>query len=38
MSIDPKHFIHVQIYRGSNFHYYIKSKGKIGGTYIRVGS
>ena len=37
-SVDDKHFIHVQIYRGSNFPYYIKSKGKIGGTYIRVGS
>ena len=37
-SIDEKHFIHVQIYRGSNFPYYLKSKGKMEGTYIRVGS
>lgn len=31
-------FIRVKIFRGSNFPYYLKSKGKSGGTYIRVGS
>ncbi len=33
-----KRFIKVQIYRGSNLPYYLKSKGKLEGTYIRVGS
>jgi ATP-dependent DNA helicase RecG len=35
---DGSRFIQVKIYRGSNFPYYLKSKGKMGGTYIRVGS
>jgi len=36
--IDGKRFIKVQIHRGSNLPYYLKSKGKLAGTYIRVGS
>ena len=35
---DGKRFIKVQIFRGSNLPYYLKSKGKLQGTYIRVGS
>jgi ATP-dependent DNA helicase RecG len=31
-------FIRVKIFRGSNFPYYLKSKGKTGGTFVRVGS
>jgi predicted HTH transcriptional regulator len=37
-AVDGAHFIKVQIYRGSNLPYYLKSKGKNEGTYIRVGS
>jgi len=33
-----KRIIKVQIYRGSNLPYYLKTKGKLEGTYIRVGS
>lgn len=36
--VDGAHFIRVHIHRGSNFPYYIKAKGKLEGTYIRVGS
>ena len=36
--IEGRRFIKVQIYRGSNLPYYLKSKGKVAGTYIRVGS
>ncbi|AEI50625.1 ATP-binding protein [Runella slithyformis] len=32
------HFIRIQVFRGSNFPYYLKIKGKLEGTYIRVGS
>jgi predicted HTH transcriptional regulator len=35
---DGIHFIRVQIHRGSDFPYYLKSKGKQDGTYIRIGS
>jgi predicted HTH transcriptional regulator len=35
---DGPRFIRVKIFRGSNFPYYLKSKGKLDGTYIRVGS
>lgn len=31
-------FIRVKIFRGSNFPYYLKKKGKAAGTFIRVGS
>lgn len=33
-----KHIIKVKIYRGSQVPYYLKSKGRENGTYIRVGS
>ncbi len=33
-----RHIIVVNIYKGSNPPYYIKSKGRMNGTYIRVGS
>jgi predicted HTH transcriptional regulator len=32
-----KNIVKVKIYRGSNYPYYIKNKGKLSGTYIRVG-
>jgi len=35
---DDKHLIKVTIYRGSAPPYYLKDKGKLQGTYIRVGS
>jgi ATP-dependent DNA helicase RecG len=31
-------FMRVTIYKGSNLPYFLKSKGKLNGTYIRVGS
>ena len=37
-TIDDKHLIKVQIYRGNNLPYHLKSKGKLKGSYIRVGS
>ena len=33
-----KHIVVINIYKGSNPPYYIKNKGKMNGTYIRVGS
>ena len=38
LSVDDKHLIKVSIYRGSMPPYYLKEKGKLAGTYIRVGS
>ncbi len=38
MEKSGRQFLKVQIYRGSNLPYYLKSKGKVAGTYIRVGS
>lgn len=35
---DGLHFILVQIHRGSDFPYHLKSKGIKDGTYIRIGS
>ena len=35
---DDKHLIKVSVYRGSTPPYYLKEKGKLQGTYIRVGS
>ena len=38
LSEGNKHLIKVQVYRGSMPPYYLKEKGKLKGTYIRVGS
>lgn len=38
LTIDGKNVVRVKIYRGSTPPYYLKSEGKIKGTYIRVGS
>jgi len=35
---DDKHLIKVSVYRGSAPPYYLRDKGKMKGTYIRVGS
>jgi predicted HTH transcriptional regulator len=35
---EDKHIIRVTVYRGSALPYYLKDKGKLKGTYIRVGS
>lgn len=35
---EDKHIIRVTVYRGSSPPYYLKDKGKLKGTYIRVGS
>jgi len=35
---DNKHLIRVLVYRGSTPPYYLKEKGKLKGTYIRIGS
>ncbi|MDR0422388.1 MAG: putative DNA binding domain-containing protein [Proteiniphilum sp.] len=35
---EDKHIIRVTVYRGSMPPYYLKDKGKLKGTYIRVGS
>jgi predicted HTH transcriptional regulator len=35
---DGLHFLRVQIHRGSDFPYHLKSKRKQEGTYIRIGS
>ena len=38
LSVEEKHLIRICIYRGSMPPYYLKEKGKLKGTYIRVGS
>lgn len=38
VSENDKHLIQVTIFRGSTPPYYLKEKGKLQGTYIRVGS
>lgn len=38
INIENKFLLKVQIHRGYNLPYYLKSKGKKEGTYIRVGS
>lgn len=38
LSVDDKHLIKITIYRGNMPPYYLKEKGKLEGTYIRVGS
>ncbi|NPA73218.1 MAG: ATP-dependent DNA helicase, partial [Epsilonproteobacteria bacterium] len=37
-NIDGKVILVVEVFRGSLLPYYLKSKGKLNGTYIRVGS
>ncbi len=37
VSISNKAVLVIQVYPGSNLPYYLKSKGKIEGTYVRVG-
>ncbi len=36
--IEDKHIIKIHVYKGSMPPYYLKNKGKLEGTYIRVGS
>ena len=38
LSDEDKHIIRVKVYRGSMPPYHLKDKGKLRGTYIRVGS
>jgi len=38
LSINDKHLIKITVYKGSTPPYYLKHKGKLHGTYIRVGS
>ncbi|MCD8225751.1 MAG: putative DNA binding domain-containing protein [Bacteroides ovatus] len=38
ISEDNKHLIQVTVFRGSTPPYYLKDKGKLQGTFIRVGS
>lgn len=38
INADGLYLIKVQIFRGNNLPYYLKQKGKRGGTHIRVGS
>ena len=38
LSVEDKHLIRVRVYRGSMPPYFLKSAGKLEGTYIRVGS
>jgi predicted HTH transcriptional regulator len=35
---EDKHFIRVQIHKGSDFPYHLRAKGAKEGTYIRIGS
>ncbi|MDR2233224.1 MAG: putative DNA binding domain-containing protein [Tannerella sp.] len=38
LSEDDKHVIRITVYRGSAPPYHLKEKGKLSGTYIRIGS
>ena len=38
ISVEDKHLIQVTVFRGSTPPYYLKEKGKLQGTFIRVGS
>ena len=38
VTVEDKYLIRIVIYRGNMPPYYLKEKGKINGTYIRVGS
>jgi predicted HTH transcriptional regulator len=37
-TVDDKHIIRIQIFRGNSMPFYLKEKGKLKGTYVRVGS
>ena len=38
LNIEDKHLIKISVYRGGMPPYFLKEKGKLHGTYIRVGS
>ena len=38
ISVEDKHLVQVTVFRGSTPPYYLKEKGKLQGTFIRVGS
>lgn len=38
LSTGGRSFVRVRVYRGSMPPYYLKSEGKVAGTYVRVGS
>jgi predicted HTH transcriptional regulator len=38
MTVDKKMLLRIRIFKGNNLPYFLKSKGKESGTYIRVGS
>lgn len=38
LSTGGRSLVRVRVYRGSTPPYYLKSEGKVGGTYVRVGS
>jgi len=38
MTVDHKMLLRIRIFKGNNPPYFLKSKGKESGTYIRVGS
>ncbi len=38
LSAGGRSLVRVRVYRGSTPPYYLKSEGKVGGTYVRVGS
>lgn len=38
LTSENKHLIRIKIHRGNNLPYFLKKKGKLEGTYIRVGS
>ena len=38
MTVDKKTLLRIRIFKGNNPPYFLKSKGKESGTYIRVGS
>ncbi len=38
LSVSGRSIVRVRVYRGSTPPYYLKSEGKAGGTYVRVGS
>ena len=38
ISVGGRNVVRVRVYRGSTPPYYLKSEGRFGGTYVRVGS